>query len=100
MISEALPEVKANVVTIWANAIRYGEASHVRPFRLRGFFHAKGGLVRCGGLFQEQQEKTRAAEQIARLDAEDRDAGMKRARGLRRQAKVSIPYGMRSLYGP
>ena len=98
LIKVALPTVQPNVVTIWANAIRYGGAHHVRPFKLRSFFYVQGGLVRCARLFREEQEEWRAAKEIARLEAEARKAQMKRARGERRRAREKVPRGLLSLY--
>jgi len=96
LIRVALPKVRPNVVAIWVNAIRYGEERHVRPFKLRGFFHVMGGLVRCARLFGEEQEARRKNEEARRLDeAEDKlEIAQARRQARRRRARPSMPVGM------
>ena len=100
LIRVSLPDVELNVVRTWVDAIRYAEDRHVRSFKLRGFLWVKGGLVRCARLYREAQEKRLKEAEIDRLNAEDREAGIKQARRARRRrrAQVSMPVGMRSLY--
>jgi hypothetical protein len=100
LIRVALPKVKPNVVTIWVNAIRYGEDRHVRPFKLRGFFHVMGGLVRCARLFGEEQENSRKNEEARRLDEEERELEIRQARrqARRQRARPSMPAGMARLF--
>jgi hypothetical protein len=98
LIKVALPEVQANVVAIWVDAIRYGEAHHVRPHKLRSFFHVKGGLVRCARLYREEEQNKPVAEENAALDKRDRKEEREQARRARRRARCSMPDGMRSLY--
>ena len=75
LIKVALPnEVRPNVIKIWAEAIQYGEAHHVRPSKLRSFFYVKNGLVRCARLFREDQETEREAkeeEEEAKLEEKE-----------------------------
>jgi len=47
LIHAALPNIEPPVIQNWVDAIRLGEACHVRPFKLRGFLFAKSGMVRC-----------------------------------------------------
>jgi hypothetical protein len=66
LIKGALPdEVEPNVIKIWVDTIRYGEANHVRPFKLRGFFYLKGGLVRCARLYRVDQEGSGAGRRMS-----------------------------------
>ena len=57
LIHAALPSIEPPVVLNWVDAIRLGEACHVRPSKLRGFLYIKGGLVRCAKEFRERQAK-------------------------------------------
>ena len=100
LIRVALPSVKPNVVAIWVNAIRYGEDRHVRPFKLRGFFHVMGGLVRCARLFAEEEENRRKREEVRRLDEQERELEIRQARreARRRRARPSMPAGMARLF--
>jgi hypothetical protein len=100
LIRVALPKVKPNVVAIWVNAIRYGEDRHVRPFKLRGFFHVMGGLVRCARLFAEEQEHRRKNEEARRLDEQEHELEVAQARrqARRRRARPSMPVGMATLF--
>jgi hypothetical protein len=98
LIKVALPEVQGNVVAIWVGAIRYGEAHHVRPHKLRSFFHVKGGLVRCARLHREDQQKKRVEEKIAAADEQDwNEEREQEARRAKRRARWTMPDGMRSL---
>jgi len=99
LIRVALPSIKPNVVAIWVNAIRCGESCHVRPFKLRGFLYAKGGLVRCARLFIEDERNRQAEEQTRKLEQAERDLEIRQARrqARRRQARPSMPLGMASL---
>ena len=74
LIRVALPQVRHNVATTWAEAIRCGETHHVRPFKLRGFFYVMGGLVKCARLYRQAQQEQRAQEEIAKLEQEEWDA--------------------------
>jgi hypothetical protein len=98
LIKVALPEVQANVVAIWVGAILYGEAHHVRPHKLRSFFHVKGGLVRCARLHREDQQKKRVEEEIAVADEQDWKEREQEAGRARRRARWTMPDGMRLLY--
>jgi hypothetical protein len=100
LIRVALPKVRPNVVAIWVNAIRYGEDRHVRPFKLRGFFHVMGGLVRCARLFAEEQEARRKNEEARRLDEQERELEIAQARrqARRQRARPSMPVGMTRLF--
>jgi hypothetical protein len=98
LIRLALPEVK-HAVANWVDAIRFGESHNVRPFKLRGCLHIKGGLVRCAELFREEEAIRRKKEEIMRLDEEERQARIKqerRRRGERRMAanKPSGRFGL------
>jgi hypothetical protein len=95
LIKVALPEVQANVVAIWVDAIRYGETHHVRPDKLRSFFHVKGGLVRCARLYREEEQNRRVEEASEVQDwNEEREQEARRAK---RRARWTMPDGMRSL---
>ena len=96
LIKLAIPEINPNVVTIWVKAIRCGDDHHVRPFKLRAFFHALGGLVDCARLYDQDQRDRREAEENARLDAEERQAEIKQAR--RRRNAPKKPVGNFSLF--
>jgi hypothetical protein len=100
LIRVALPKVKPNVIAIWVNAIRYGEDHHVRPFKLRGFFHVNGGLVRCARLFGEEEENRRKREEARRLDEQERELEIRQARlqARRQRARPSMPVGMASFF--
>jgi len=91
LIHAALPMIEPQVVRLWAEAIRLGEACRVRPSKLRGFLYAKGGLVRCAGEFRERQaeEQRRAEEQ--RQAEEDERAEKRRQRWQQRQNKKGAP---------
>ena len=100
LIKVALPKIKPNVVAIWVNAIRCGESHHVRPFKLRGFFHVMGGLVRCARLFAEE-ERRRKDEETIRLEEEERELEVRQARrqARRKRNRPSMPVGMATLFG-
>ena len=55
LIEVALPHVESQVANLWVDAIKYGEAHHVRPQKLRGFLYHRGGLVRCAQMFRENE---------------------------------------------
>jgi hypothetical protein len=114
LIRVALPDVELNVVRTWVDAIRYGEACHIRTFKLRGFFYVKGGLVRCAELCREEQEKgcreqrwrAGGEEKPRKRDRQEQEDRAAEIRQARRQAKRrekqlrAIPEGMWSLFDP
>jgi len=100
LIRLALPRIRPNVVAIWVNAIRYGEDRHIRPFKLRGFFHVKGGLVRCARLFADEEENRRRNGEARRLEQQERELEIRQARrqARRRRSRPSMPVGMARLF--
>ena len=87
LIHAALPNIEPPVIQNWVDAIRLGEACHVRPFKLRGFLFAKGGLVRCAEEYRAlQAEQQRRAEE-QRQEREDERAEAQQRRRAQKGAQ-------------
>ncbi len=91
LIHAALPSIEPPVVRNWVDAIRLGEACRVRPFKLRGFLHAKGGLVRCAKEFRERQAEQQRRAEEQREAEEDERAEKRWQRWRQRQYKKGDP---------
>jgi hypothetical protein len=84
LIVLALPNLHPAVVTNWTNAIHLAEDHHVRPFKVRAFLYAKGGINRCSALYREQ----------LKLRVLDEDEPYE----LPKRPAYKMPVGMRGLY--
>jgi len=94
LIHAALPSIEPPVILNWADAIRLGEAGHVRPDKLRGFLYAKGGLVRCAEEFRERQAEEQRREEEQRQEREDARAEARQ----RRRAQKAAGYARGPLF--
>jgi hypothetical protein len=90
LIRVALPNVEPNVVANWVDAIRYGEAHYVRPFKLRSFLFLKGGLISCARTYRAEEKSRREAEEVARLDAECRAQARRKRRPRRGHCRAEL----------
>ena len=89
LIHAALPNIEPPVIQNWVDAIRLGEACHVRPFKLRGFLFAKGGLVRCAEEYRalQAEQQRRAEEQRQEREDERAEAQQRRQRKAEKAAE-------------
>jgi hypothetical protein len=99
VIEAALPMIQPPVVELWVDAIRLGQACHVQPSKLRGFFYAKGGLVRCALEFRERQAEEERREEEQRQAEEDERAEKRRRRRAQKVAERFRGIPAFGLYG-
>ena len=98
LIHAALPSIKLQVIRLWADAIRLGEACHVRPDKLRAFLYAKRGLVRCAEEFRERQAEQQRRAEEQRQAEEDEQAEKRRRRRAQKTAERFRGLPGRGLY--
>src|SRR5215207_9644876 len=99
LIEAALLMIQPQVVGLWVDTIRLGEACHVRPLKLRGFLYAKGGLVRCALEFRERQAEEERREEEQRQEREDERAEKRRRRRAQKVAERFRGIPAFGLYG-
>jgi len=87
LIHAALPSIEPPVVLNWVDAIRLGEACHVRPDKLRAFLYAKGGLVQCALEFRARQAEQQRRAEEQRQAEEDERAEKRRQRKAQKAAE-------------
>ncbi len=98
LIHAALPDIEPPVVLNWVDAIRLEEACHVRPFKLRGFLYAKGGLVRSAEEFRAREAEQKRWEEEQRQAEEDERAEARRQRRAQKAAECSRGFPAFGLY--
>ena len=99
VIHAALPNIEPPVVLNWVDAIRLGEACHVRPDKLRAFLYAKGGLVQCALEFRERQAEQQRRAEEQRQAKEDERAEKLRRRRAQKAAERRRGFPAFGLYG-
>ena len=99
VIHAALPNIEPPVVLNWVDAIRLGEACHVRPDKLRAFLYAKDGLVRCALEFRARQAEQQRRAEEQRQAEEDERAEKRRRRRAQKVAERCRGLPAFGLYG-